>query len=214
MFKFHDQRIEVPIVQDEVLDNHKKFLERIEFYKKFGLDHIKERRFVINKSLPIEGNILEIGTGKGHFTLALAENGYKFTTIDLDKKKQKIAKLNVAYYGLQNHVDFKIDDARNLSFPDKSFDVIFCINVYHHLKNPYRMLEEMLRVLSLKGKIILGDFNKEGMEIINRCHEVEGRKHDHFRNNLETAKEFFFKRKFKVQLENSNAEELVIASWE
>jgi len=199
-------------VQDEVVNNNKKFLERIEFYKNFGLDHIKERRFIIDKSRPINGNILEIGTGKGHFTLALAGNGYRFTSIDVDEAEQKIAKLNIAYYGLQDRVDFKIGDARNLSFPDKSFDVIFCINVYHHLKNPLQVLQEMLRVLSLKGKIILGDFSKEGMEIINKCHEIEGREHDYFRNNLEAAKEFFSKRKFKIQLKNSNAEELIIAS--
>ncbi|MCG2711925.1 MAG: class I SAM-dependent methyltransferase [Candidatus Omnitrophica bacterium] len=198
-------------MEDKVLENHKKFLERIEFYKKFGLDQIKEREFIFNKSLPIGGDILEIGTGKGHFCLALAKNGYRFTTIDIDKKEQKIARLNLTYYNLEDLVNFKIEDARHLSFPDKSFDVIFCVNVYHHLKTPSQVLEEMSRVLSLKGKIVLADFTKEGLDIINKCHEIEGRKHGHCGSNLETAGEFFSNRGFKIRQENSLAQELVVA---
>ena len=199
-------------VRNEVIDNHKKFLERIDFYKKFGLDQIKEREFILNKALPIGGNILEIGTGKGHFSLALAKNGYRFTTIDIDKQEQEIAKLNLAYYNLQHFANFKIEDARCLSIPEKSFDVIFCINVYHHLKTPFQVLEEMQRILSLKGKIVLGDFNEKGMDIINKCHELEGRKHDYFTNNLETAKGFFSNRGFNIRQENSFAQELIIIS--
>ncbi len=199
-------------MKDKVIDNHKRFLERIEFYKKFGLDQIKEREFILDKSLPVEGNMLEIGTGKGHFSLALAKRGYRFTTIDKDKKEQEIAWLNIAYYELQNLVNFRIEDARCLSFPDKSFDVIFCINVYHHLEAPFQVLKEMLRVLSLPGKIILSDFSEAGMDIINKCHLTEGRKHDHFRNNLKAAGEFFADRGFNVSQENSFIQELIIAS--
>ena len=198
-------------MKDEVIDNHKKFLERIEFYKKLGLDHIKEREFILDKSLPIGDNVLEIGTGKGHFSLSLAKRGYRFTTVDIDKEEQKIARLNLAYYKLQHLVDFRIEDALDMSFPDKSFDVIFSINVYHHLEAPFQMLEEMLRVLSLKGKIILGDFSKAGMDIVNKCHEIEGRKHDYFRNSLETAGGFFSDKGFKIQQANSFAQELIIA---
>ena len=199
-------------MKKQVLENHEKFVERNKFYKKFGIDQIKEREFILNKSLPIEGNILEIGTGKGHFAYALAKTGYRFTSVDINKEELDIAGLNLAYYDLQHLADFKIEDACCLSFPDKSFDVIFCINVYHHLKTPFQVLGEMLRILSLKGKIILGDFNKMGMDIVNKCHEIEGRKHDCFKDNLKTAKEFFTNRGFNICEENSFAQELLIIS--
>jgi len=211
MWDLAEQRVRFYIVENKAIDHHKKFLERIEFYKKFGLDQMQEREFILNKSLPIEGTILEIGTGKGHFALALAQSGYRFTTVDIDKEEQEITRLNFRHFNLDHLVNFKIDDARHLSFPDKSFDVIFCINVYHHLKTPVQILSEMLRVLKPKGKIVLSDFSKAGMDIIKKCHETEGRTHDHFINNLETARQFFSDREFRIQQENSVVQELIIA---
>jgi len=82
-------------------------------------------------------------------------------------QKQDISRLNFACYELRGVVDFKIQNARCLSFPDRGFDVIFCISVYYHLEIPFQVLEEILRILSLKEKIVSGDFNKKGMDIIN-----------------------------------------------
>ncbi|MCK4993936.1 MAG: class I SAM-dependent methyltransferase [Candidatus Omnitrophica bacterium] len=199
-------------MKTDIIDNNKIFLERIEFYKKLGLDQLKEREFVLKKTLPLKGNILEVGTGKGHFSLMLAKNGYRFTTIDIDKEGQDIARLTLAYYRLQNFANFKIEDACCLSFPDKSFDFIFCIHVYHHLKDSHRVLKEMIRVLKPAGRIILSDFSKAGMNIINKCHTLEGRKHDCFQNDLSAAQVFFSNRGFAVFREENFVQDLIIAS--
>ena len=198
-------------MKTDIIENNKIFLERMEFYRKLGLDHIHEREFVLRKSLPVKGKILEVGTGKGHFSLVLAKNGYSFTTIDVDRESQNIARMNLAYYKMQNFADFKIEDVYDLSFPDFSFDVIFCIHVYHHLENPSRALEEMVRVLSPGGKIILSDFSQAGMGIINKCHCIEHREHDCFENSLRGTEEFFTKRGFCVSKENNFIQELIIA---
>ena len=55
------------ISENELVENHKRFLERIELYRQHGYDFDLERSFVIEKALPISGNILEAGTGKGYF---------------------------------------------------------------------------------------------------------------------------------------------------
>jgi len=73
----------------EALANHKIYTERVNFYRSFGYDLEKERDFILDKSLPISGEILEIGTGKGHFALALAKRGYNFTSIDISAQEQK-----------------------------------------------------------------------------------------------------------------------------
>ncbi|HRZ87654.1 MAG TPA: class I SAM-dependent methyltransferase, partial [bacterium] len=118
-----------------------------------------------------------VGAGKGYFALALAQKGYRFTSFDLSPDEQRFAKLNLAYYGLEERVDFRIEDVGRLSFADRSFDVIFLVNVLHHLAHPAAVMEECARVLTLEGKIVLSDFTKEGFKKLNQLHASEGRRH-------------------------------------
>jgi len=192
-------------------ENHKKYLERVEFYRSFGYDLEKERDFILDRSLPVSGDILEIGTGKGHFALALARRGFKFTTIDISEEEQGIAKLNIQYYRLENQVDFRIENAEGLSFPDHSFDVIFSVNVFHHLKKTDVVLDEMTRLLRYGGKIVLVDFNAKGLVIINECHTREGRTHDYFKHDLNEARDYFSNKGFEVSEFQSETQRVIIA---
>ena len=195
----------------ETLENHKKYLDRVEFYRSFGYDLEKEREFILDRSEPVSGDILEIGTGKGHFALALARRGFKFTTIDISEEEQDIAKLNIQYYRLKDQVDFRIENAEDLSFPDHSFDVIFSVNVFHHLKRTDLVLDEMARLLRRGGKIVLGDFNAKGLLIINECHTREGRTHDYFKHDLNEAREYFSNKGFEVGECQSETQRVIIA---
>jgi 2-polyprenyl-3-methyl-5-hydroxy-6-metoxy-1,4-benzoquinol methylase len=101
---------------------------------------------VFDKAKPLSGNILDVGTGEGHFALMLAKGGYYFTSIDVSEDKQHIAKLNLLYFGVEDHVDFRIANAEHLNFKDGGFDVIFSINVIHHLDVPFKVIDEFIRV--------------------------------------------------------------------
>ena len=197
-------------MNNEVIENHKRYLERVKFYRSFGYDLEKERDFILDKSLPISGEILEIGTGKGHFALALARRGFNFTSIDISKPDQDIAGLNLQYFGLEERAIFKIENAQNLSFPDQKFGTIFSINVFHHLDKPEKVLYEIVRLLRPEGKVVLSDFNDKGLEIINMCHTHEGGKHDYFKHRLEEAKEYFVKQGFDINEYESQSQKVVI----
>ena len=67
-------------MEDIVAVNHQRYLKRKAVYSSFGYDVDKERAFIVAKARPFYGNILEAGTGKGHFALALAKAGYSFIT--------------------------------------------------------------------------------------------------------------------------------------
>lgn len=196
----------------KVLENHKRYLERVKFYRSFGYDLEEERDFILDKSLPISGEILEIGTGKGHFALALAKRGFNFISIDISAEEQKIAKLNIRYFGFEKRVIFKIENAEQLSFPNRSFDTIFSINVFHHLERPLAVLDEMIRLLQAKGKIVLSDFTSKGLEIINACHNAEGKKHDYFKHRLDEAKDYFIHKEFNVKEFQSEVQRIIVAN--
>ena len=195
----------------ETLENHKIYIERVKFYRSFGYDLEKEREFILDKSLPISKEILEIGTGKGHFALALAKRGYRFTSIDISRQEQEIALLNLRYFGLEKQVVFKIEDAARLSFPGQSFNVIFSVNVFHHLEKPLEVLNEITRLLRPGGKVVLSDFSDKGLEVINSCHTTEGRRHDYFKHRTNEAKEYFLAKGFSIQEFQSEVQKVLIA---
>lgn len=201
------------MLDKEILENRKRYLERASFYRSFGYDLEKERDFILAKSLPVSGKILEIGTGKGHFALSLAKNGFNFVTIDISVEEQKFARLNLRYFGLEKQAHFRIENAERLSFADQSFDTIFSINVFHHLKNPLAVLNEIIRLLRPSGKTVLSDFSEKGLKIINGCHNREGRTHDYFKNSLDQAKDYFFNKGFAVDEFQSEIQRVVIARY-
>lgn len=161
----------------EIEDNHLVFMERISLYKKRGLDIIASRKFIIDKSYPLNGSILEIGTGNGYTTLALAKAGYEIISIDNDREALKKTALNLAYENILSQVTFFVMDANSLSFEDNSFNNVICINMLHHIDSPNKIFLEMDKVLRADGKLVLADFNQKGMEIVNSIHKQEGRTH-------------------------------------
>jgi ubiquinone/menaquinone biosynthesis C-methylase UbiE len=197
-------------LEKSVLENHKKYLERVDFYRGFGYDLEKERDFILDRSLPFSGEILEIGTGKGYFALALAKRGFSFTSIDISVEEQEIAKLNIQYFGLEKQASFRIEDAQSLDFPDKSLDTIFSVNVFHHLEKPFAVLDEIVRLLRPAGKVVLSDFSEKGLEIINTCHKHEGRKHDYFEHRLDEAKDYFLNKGLAVKEFQSEVQRMIV----
>ncbi len=197
-------------MENKVSENHKKYLDRVEFLKSFGYDIEKERRFIFEKAEPISGNILEIGTGKGHFALELAREGHMFTSIDVSEEEQEFARLNIAHAGFSKQVHFKIADAEHLNFKDVSIDTIFSINTIHHLANPFKVVDELVRIVSSQGKVILSDFNKEGFRIMNKAHESEGRKHESNVVTLGDIKEYLKNKDFQTEEYSSQFQDVLI----
>lgn len=161
----------------ETLANHQRLRDWKEQRLRFGYDIDAERDFILTRAMPLDGAILEAGTGKGHFTVALARQGYAFTTFDISPEEQHFARLNVRYWGLEHLVRFLIEDGAHLSFADASFDVVVSVNVLHHLENPWQVMKEIVRVLSPTGKIVLSDFTEEGFVLIEKIHAGEGKQH-------------------------------------
>jgi ubiquinone/menaquinone biosynthesis C-methylase UbiE len=197
------------ILEKEVLENHKRYLERKKLYQNYGFDIDKERKFVLDKAEPLFGDILEVGTGKGHFSLVLAKEGYRFISVDVSKEEQDMAKLNLCYFGLEESVDFRIEDAEHLSFEDKSFDTIFSINTVHHLKNPFKVMDEFIRILSFEGKIFLSDFTKKGFEILDKIHATDGRIHEKTNIALYDVREYFKNKGFVIDQHESKFQEML-----
>jgi 2-polyprenyl-3-methyl-5-hydroxy-6-metoxy-1,4-benzoquinol methylase len=195
----------------KIIENHKRYLERVKLYQRFGYDLEKERKNILDESLPIAGRILEAGTGKGHFALVLAKAGYQFITFDISEEEQHIAKLNLAYFNVEKSVEYRIENGEHTSFGDNSFDTIFSVNVLHHLRNPYQVINELIRLLAPKGKLVLADFTKKGFEVMDSIHSLEGNKHEVGKVGLKDMEEYLTKKGFSVKKANSVYQYVLIA---
>jgi len=198
-------------LEKEIIDNHTKYLERIALFNSYGYDVEKERNFIVEQAKPLYGKILEAGTGKGHFALALAKEGYPFVTFDISADEQRYAKLNMACYSFDYLADFRIENAERTNFLDQSFDMIFSVNLIHHLQNPYTVIEELIRILSPRGKLVLADFTDEGFKIMDKIHALDGRSHEKGNVGLSEIELFLAREGFSITRKRTTIQDVIIA---
>lgn len=97
-------------------------------------------------------SVLEIGTATGFTAIKLAQlTGAHITAIDLNINSLTEAAHRANQIGLDHLIEFKREDAADMSFADGSFDVVFCGNVTSLVHDPAHALQEYCRVLKPGG---------------------------------------------------------------
>lgn len=102
--------------------------------------------------------ILDAGCGIGGSSLWLAKHfDVQVAGITLSKKQLEKAKKLAVQQGLQNRVEFEIQDYLHTNFPDNSLDVVWGEESVCYAENKKDFLQEAYRVLKPGGKIIVAD---------------------------------------------------------
>ena len=159
---------------------YKKFrqYEKIRFlFKKYGYDMEEARKKVLQRAGSISEPILDVGTGPGRMAYTLARYGYKVTTIDISKEAQEVAKIYAARYKVLSKIKFIPMDAQKLRFMNESFSTTISANLLHDVKNPHKVMQEMIRVTKPRGKVIISDLNKKGKDLVNKVYRINKEVH-------------------------------------
>jgi ubiquinone/menaquinone biosynthesis C-methylase UbiE len=183
--------------------------ERLKLFKEYGYDIPKSRKFILTKAKVSGGRILEVGTGRGHMAVALAKNGLKVVSIDLDRKAQKIAKLKLKSFKLDKSVPFRIMNAEKLQYRNDSFDHVISVNFIHHAKNPAKCLKEMIRVV--KNKLIIADLNKRGEKIMDKVHALDSHRHAASKMSMPEVKEYLEREGLMVKVYRDVCQTVIVA---
>ncbi len=183
--------------------------EKLKLFKKYGYDIPRARNFILAKARISAGKILEVGTGKGHMTMALAGRGLKLISIDLDKRAQHIAKIGLKAAKLDKLAALKIMNAEKLFYPDNYFDSVISVNFIHHALHPVRCIKEMLRVV--KDKLIIADINKRGQRIMEKVHALDGHSHAVSKMPPAGVKEYLIKAGLAVKVYRDVCQTVIIA---
>jgi len=173
------RRLTTDVLWKEAVAHHRSRLDRAAHQRRFGYDPVAAVRFVLRRARPLTGKVLDVGTGKGRFAVALARRGVNLTSVDISAEEQHCAALEAIYAGVTQQIHFVVGDAAALPWPKASLDAVVTLNAIHHLADPCRVFSEMLRVLKPGGKLVLADFSPSGFELMDQIHRAEGKTHPH-----------------------------------
>lgn len=190
---------------------HEKYLERVRLFKTYGYDIAQERDRILACAMPLDGAILEVGTGKGHFCLALAQKGVRLISVDISAEEQKIAKSNAEHYEVDGLIEFRLGNAEALDFADDQFDAVLTVNMVHHLADVHGVVDELARVAKPGGKVVVSDFNRKGMEVVGRIHASEGRVHPEGQMSVDEVAQSLSRKGFVLQDHDSGFHRTVVA---
>lgn len=95
---------------------------------------------------------LNLGAGEGDYDPMIA--GFCGRLLSCDINEQDVNYARALNAGLPN-LEYRVEDALNLSFEDNSFDLLISVDVIEHVGRPERMVEEASRVLKPGGVALI-----------------------------------------------------------
>ncbi|GBC74755.1 Demethylrebeccamycin-D-glucose O-methyltransferase [archaeon HR06] len=102
--------------------------------------------------------VLDIGCGSGFLTIPLAfKVSFRGCVYGIDINDKRIEKLKekIKSSNLKNIITLKADASNLKNIPDAFFDLALFFLSLHHIKEPFKALEEAYRKIKLGGKIFI-----------------------------------------------------------
>lgn len=93
--------------------------------------------------------VLDLGCGMGGLSTALALEGADVRSVDFNRHYCHITRLRGMRYGLELAPINAAGEA--LPFPDAHFDIVMCVDVLEHVRDPEALLSEISRCLKPGG---------------------------------------------------------------
>merc|ERR1711893_169002 len=150
------------------LDSQQYTRKGILLYEKiFGYTYLSTggkdttERFCANLNLKPGQKVLDIGCGTGGSAFYMARRyGVDVYGIDLSQNMIDIA---VDYRkkmepGVQHRVQFYVEDATKMAYPDSYYDVVYSRDTILHVDNKQAMFENFLRCLKPGGILLISDY--------------------------------------------------------
>jgi ubiquinone/menaquinone biosynthesis C-methylase UbiE len=99
--------------------------------------------------------VLDLGSGRGWFAIAMAKRGCKVTAVDLSEK-------NLEYiHKINPNIHTELGSAYELPFEKERFDWIVMNEVLEHLEDPSKALDHIKNFLEPQGKVMISVPYKE-----------------------------------------------------
>ncbi|MHB1049528.1 MAG: class I SAM-dependent methyltransferase [Bacteroidota bacterium] len=137
----------------------------------WGYDLVGEYATIAGQIPVSRDPVLELATGTGRMCSVLS---FSFPVIlsgdismkDLPKTLNRLPRQH------SHRLSFVQLNMERLPFRSDSVKTIVCMNTMHEVTAPRLCLQEMIRVLHPEGRLIVGDFNPTGFDVMQNVHRV------------------------------------------
>jgi ubiquinone/menaquinone biosynthesis C-methylase UbiE/broad specificity phosphatase PhoE len=164
--------------------------------------------------------LLEVGSGLGVMTLALAKTGaLEVVGVDVSPamlERAEYLRLSIGDADMLRRVSYRLGTAHDLPFPGNSFDVVICRFLFHHIIKLDRTLAEVQRVLKPNGILLVAELagsedavkraTQNAIESKRNPSHATIRTVDQYRDQLEAAG-------FVIERERTVKKERRLKSW-
>ncbi|MBX7202057.1 MAG: bifunctional demethylmenaquinone methyltransferase/2-methoxy-6-polyprenyl-1,4-benzoquinol methylase UbiE [Bacteroidia bacterium] len=149
---------------------------RYDFLNRFlsvGIDIWWRKKMVAALKRCNPQQILDIATGTADVAIALRKLGpQKITGIDLSEGMLAIGRKKVQQKGLSHLIELKKADSENLPFTDRQFDAVTVAFGVRNFENLQAGLQEMNRVLSEGGKVVILEFSRPHVFPVKQLYDI------------------------------------------
>ena len=138
---------------DRIIPKIRSLREKIGFYVLHpinGLNCVLYSRLLKLKDLLIYKKgfkVLDIGCGDGFYLLAKSQQGCECFGIDIDEPALK------RFQKKNSSISTFCGNIWDAGLPDETFDIVNLDNVLEHITEPERLLDEVKRVMTKKGRL-------------------------------------------------------------
>jgi SAM-dependent methyltransferase len=114
---------------------------------------------LLDRAIPGDASILDLGCGTGQMSLYLARAGRRVLGADLTRASLRLAAAAARRFALNAHVSFIETDLQRPALRAGAFDIVYSSGVLHHTPDPRASFARMARLARPGGILILGLYN-------------------------------------------------------
>lgn len=109
---------------------------------------INQKKKLVEKTTGLKkGNLLDVGSGTGHFASAMQKEGWYVTGLEPDERARAVAK--------KEHSLNLLPSGELFNLPEKKFDAITLWHVLEHVHDLKKYIRTFKRLLADKGKLFI-----------------------------------------------------------
>ena len=136
-YKFYQKTVENAYSQEKRKEKSKKIIKIIEKY----LSQTQKAPLKTMKAI-------DIGCSVGHITAHIAPYVSEIIGTDIDQDAIELARKHHKTIPI---LQYMVADSMSLPFPDHSFDLVICTQVYEHVPDSQQLMREIWRILVRGG---------------------------------------------------------------